>query len=165
MQHITVERLDASQILRLKTILVTGAVILAITLIPSSFAQKSTQDMFPSADAASRALLVAVQSDNNQALAQVLGGGMELVSTDDRAEDQLEREQFAKKYEEMHRLVREPDGTTVFMSAPRTGRFRFLWLRKPGRGISMRRPERKRSCFAESEKTKQPQSKPVTHWC
>ena len=47
------------------------------------------------------------------ALAQILGGGTELVSTDDRAEDQLEREQFAKKYEEMHRLVREPDGTTV----------------------------------------------------
>jgi hypothetical protein len=38
---------------------------------------------------------------------------MELVSTDDSAEDKLEREQFAKKYEEMHRLVREPDGTTV----------------------------------------------------
>jgi hypothetical protein len=113
MQHITVERLDGSQILRLKTILAIGVAILAITLIPSSFAQKSTQDMFPSADAASRALLVAVQSDNSQALAQVLGGGMELVSTDDRAEDQLEREQFAKKYEEMHRLVREPDGTTV----------------------------------------------------
>jgi hypothetical protein len=78
-----------------------------------SFAQKSTQESFSSAEAASHALLVAVQSDNEQALARILGGGTELVSTDDRAEDKLEREQFAKKYEEMHRLVREPDGSTV----------------------------------------------------
>jgi hypothetical protein len=27
--------------------------------------------------------------------------------------DKLEREQFSKKYQEMHRLVQEPDGTTV----------------------------------------------------
>jgi hypothetical protein len=113
MQHITDQKLDASRIRRLSTTVAIGAVILAVTLIPSSFAQKSTQVMFPSAEAASHALLIAVQSDNHQALAQVLGGGTELVSTDDSAEDQLEREQFARKYQEMHRLVREPDGTTV----------------------------------------------------
>jgi len=44
---------------------------------------------------------------------QILGGETELVSTDETAEDELEREHFGKKYEEMHRLVREPDGTTV----------------------------------------------------
>ena len=113
MQHITVRRFDASQVLRVKTTFAIGALILAVTLVPVSLAQESTQESFPTAEAASHALFVAVQSDNVQALAQVLGGGTELVSTDDRAEDQLEREQFAKKYEEMHRLVREPDGTTV----------------------------------------------------
>jgi hypothetical protein len=113
MQHITDQKLDASQIRRLSTTLAIGTVILAVTFIPSSFAQESTQKSFPTAEAASHALFVAVQSDNDQALAQILGGGTELVSTDDRAEDQLEREQFAKKYEEMHRLVQEPDGTTV----------------------------------------------------
>jgi hypothetical protein len=113
MQHITVQTLDASQRRRLSTTLAIGAVLVAINLVPLSFAQESTQQSFPSAEAASYALFVAVQSDNDQPLAQILGGGTELVSTDDRAEDQLEREQFAKKYEEMHRLVREPDGTTV----------------------------------------------------
>jgi len=113
MQHITVQRFNASQVLRVKTTLAIGAVILAITLVPSSFTQESTQESFPTAEAASHALFVAVQRDDDQALAQVLGGGTELVSSNDRAEDQLEREQFAKKYEEMHRLVREPDGTTV----------------------------------------------------
>jgi Protein of unknown function (DUF2950) len=113
MQHITVQKLDASQRRRLSTTLAIGAVLVAITLVPLSFAQESTQQSFPSAEAASHALFIAVQSDNHQALARILGGGTELVSTDDRAKDKLEREQFAKKYEEMHRLVGEPDGTTV----------------------------------------------------
>jgi hypothetical protein len=113
MQHIMVQRSDASQVVRVKTKLAIGAVILAVTLVPSSFAQESRQQSFPTGEAAIHALFIAVQSDNDQALAQVLGGGTELVSTDDGAEDKLEREQFAKKYEEMHRLVQEPDGTTV----------------------------------------------------
>jgi len=113
MQHTTDQKLDASQIRRFSTTLAIGAVILAATLVPSSLAEESTQERFPTAEAASHALFVAVQSDDDRALAQIVGGGTELVSTDDSAEDQLEREQFAKKYEEMHRLVREPDGTTV----------------------------------------------------
>ena len=34
-------------------------------------------------------------------------------SSSDEVEDKLERERFSQKYQEMHRLVREPDGTTV----------------------------------------------------
>jgi hypothetical protein len=113
MQHVTIKKSDAVQKLRLKIAVVTGAVLLAASSVLLSFAQKSTQESFSSAEAASHALLVAVQSDNEQALARILGGGTELVSTDDRAEDKLEREHFAKKYDEMHRLVREPDGSTV----------------------------------------------------
>lgn len=111
MQHVTVQRFDTSE--RLKRRLAIGALLLALSSVPLAFAQKSTQKGFPSAEAATHALFVAVQGDNDQALVQILGGGTELVSTDDRAEDKLEREQFGKKYEEMHRLVREPDGTTV----------------------------------------------------
>jgi hypothetical protein len=113
MRHITVQKLDASQMRRLSTTLAIGAVLAAMSLVPSSLAQESTQKKFPSAEAASHALFVAVQSDSDQPLAQILGGGTELVSTYDSAEDKLERDQFARKYEEMHRLVREPDGTTV----------------------------------------------------
>jgi len=113
MQHVTVQKFDASQRLRHKATRAISAVLLAIASVPFSLAQESTQERFTSAEAASHALFVAVRSDNDQALVQILGGGTELVSTDDRAEDQLEREHFAKKYEEMHRLVRESDGTTV----------------------------------------------------
>jgi Protein of unknown function (DUF2950) len=113
MQHVTVQRFDASHRLRPSTVLAITALLLAASLVPLSFAQTSTPESFSSAEAASHALYVAVQSDNDQALVQILGAGTELVSTDDTAEDKLEREHFGKKYEEMHRLVREPDGTTV----------------------------------------------------
>jgi hypothetical protein len=113
MRQITDQKLDASQTRRLSTTRAITAVLVAINLVPLGFGQESAQKRFPSAEAASHTLFVAVQGDNDRALAQLLGGGTQLVSTDDRAEDQLEREQFAKKYEEMHRLVREPDGTTV----------------------------------------------------
>ncbi len=113
MQQVTVKKFDAFRRLRHITTVAIGAVLVAVVLVALSFAQKSTPKSFPSAEAASHALYVAVQSDSEQAVTQILGGETELVSTDDSAEDKLEREHFGKKYEEMHRLVREPDGTTV----------------------------------------------------
>ena len=44
---------------------------------------------------------------------RILGAGKEVTSSSDEIEDKLERERFSQKYQEMHRLVREPDGTTV----------------------------------------------------
>jgi hypothetical protein len=86
---------------------------LVASSIPSSFAQEPAQQTFPSAEAASHALFLAAQSGNEQALVHILGGGKELASSDDGAEDKIDREQFAQKYQEMHRLVRESDGTTL----------------------------------------------------
>jgi len=43
----------------------------------------------------------------------ILGAGKEVTSSSDEAEDKLERERFSQKYQEMHRLVREADGSTV----------------------------------------------------
>jgi hypothetical protein len=80
---------------------------------PSSFAQKPAQQTFPSAEAASHALFLAVQNDNEEGLVNILGGDKELVSAGDEAEDKIDREQFAQKYQQMHRLVRQPDGTTL----------------------------------------------------
>jgi hypothetical protein len=87
--------------------------ILIASCIPSSFAQERGQQTFPSAEAASHALFLAAQSGNEQALVHILGGAEELVSAGDEAEDRIDREQFAQKYQQMHRLVRESDGTTL----------------------------------------------------
>jgi hypothetical protein len=78
-----------------------------------SFAQKPAQQTFVSAEAASHALFLAAQSGNEQTLVHILGGNKELVSAGDEAEDKIDREQFAEKYRQMHRLVRLSDGTTL----------------------------------------------------
>lgn len=113
MQRFTVKTIEAVQWLRLKTTIAFGTILLVVGAGTVSFAQKSTQETFSSAEEASQGLFVAVQSDNQQALMHILGGGKELVSSNDEIEDKTEREQFVGKYREMHRLVREPDGTSV----------------------------------------------------
>jgi Protein of unknown function (DUF2950) len=92
---------------------IVGLAILIASCTPSSFAQEPAQQTFPSAEAASHALFLAAQSGNEQALVHILGGGKELVSSGDEAEDKIDREQFAQKYQQMHRLLRESDGTTL----------------------------------------------------
>jgi hypothetical protein len=76
-------------------------------------ARPSGQTTFPSADDASRALFSAAQGNDERTLMQILGAGSELVSSADKGQDRLEREQFVRKYKEMHRLVQEPGGVTA----------------------------------------------------
>jgi hypothetical protein len=78
-----------------------------------SFAQQSQPKTFASPGDASNALFQAVQSDDEQALQGILGAGKEITSSNDEIEDKLERDGFVQKYQEMHRLVLEPDKTTV----------------------------------------------------
>ena len=68
---------------------------------------------FPSAEEASHALYLAVKSDDDEAMSQILGAGKEFVSSDDEGQERLDRDNFAWKYQEMHRLVQEPDAITV----------------------------------------------------
>jgi len=86
--------------------------LLAMGAAPSCFAQQPDQPSFPSAEAASSALVAAVQNHDGTAVMTILGAGQELTHEDD-VEDRLLHERFVGKYQQMHRLVREPDGTTV----------------------------------------------------
>jgi Protein of unknown function (DUF2950) len=56
-----------------------------------------------------------VQSGNEQTLVQILGGKKELLSCGNKLDDKSDRDTFVRKYEEMHRLVREPDGSTFLV--------------------------------------------------
>jgi hypothetical protein len=76
-------------------------------------AQQQGNETFASAEEASHALYLAVQSNNEEAMTKILGAGKEIVSSGDEVQDKLDRERFIQKYQEMHRLVREPDATTV----------------------------------------------------
>jgi hypothetical protein len=87
--------------------------VMVVGLAGSSFAQKSGTKTFSSAAEAVRALDDAAQSNDEPRLEAILGAGKDVTSSSDEVEDKLERERFSQKYQEMHRLVQEPDGTTV----------------------------------------------------
>ena len=81
-------------------------------------AQSSAQPTFQSTAEASQTLFQAVQSNNEEVIAKILGGPTELTSSRDAGQDKLDREIFAQKYQEMHRLRRESDGSvTMYIGA------------------------------------------------
>ncbi len=89
-------------------ILVTGC------FATRSMAQQQGQKTFSSAEEASNALATAAQSNDEKAMLKILGPqGKQIVSSGDDEEDTQNRANFAQKYQEMHRLVKEPDGTTT----------------------------------------------------
>jgi len=95
-------------------LLLVGLLLLVAGFTGSSFAQESPQPRtFSSPVEASDALFEAAQKQDEPALEAILGAGKEVTSSRDDVDDQLERERFSQKYQEMHRLVREPDGSTV----------------------------------------------------
>src|ERR1700680_1820134 len=76
-------------------------------------AQQSTQPTFPSTAEASQTLFEAVQSNNEEAIAKILGGPTELTSSRDPGQDKVDRDLFVQKYQEMHRLGRDADGSVT----------------------------------------------------
>ena len=90
------------------------AILLTACLPTRSMAQQQGQKTFASAEDASNALVTATQNNDEKAMLEILGPeGKQIVSSGDEAEDAQSRAHFVKKYQEMHRLVKEPDGSTV----------------------------------------------------
>ncbi len=87
--------------------------LLVAGFVGSSFAQGSQPRTFSSPGEASDALFQAAQKEDEPALEAILGAGKEVTSSSNEQEDKLEHEQFTQKYQQMHRLVQEPDGRTV----------------------------------------------------
>ena len=76
------------------------------------------QPTFPSAGAATERLSQAVQNNDEQTITSILGGPTELTSSRDPGVDKVDRELFVEKYQEMHRLGHEPDGSvTLYIGA------------------------------------------------
>jgi hypothetical protein len=98
---------------RLNWIAALAALTLCLGYSQLSVAQKSGPTTFESAGKAANALFQAVQNEDEEGVERILGAGKEVTSSNDESEDKLERERFSQKYQEMHRLVQEPDGTTV----------------------------------------------------
>jgi hypothetical protein len=94
--------------------LVAVAILVAGCFSPPSMAQQPGQKTFSSPEDASQALVTAAQNNDEKAMLDILGAdGKQIVSSGDDVEDAESRVNFARKYQEMHRLVKEPDGSTA----------------------------------------------------
>jgi hypothetical protein len=80
--------------------------------------QQTSQPTFTSAADAALSLFQAVQANNEQAIANILGGPSDLTSSHDEGQDKIDRGLFVEKYQQMHRLSRDADGSmTLYIGA------------------------------------------------
>ena len=106
-------KFDKSQWARLLK-LAALAILLTGCFPTRSMAQQRGQKAFSSAEEASNALVTAVKSNDEKAMLDILGpDGKQIISSGDEIEDAHSRANFVQRYQEMHRLVKEPDGTTT----------------------------------------------------
>jgi hypothetical protein len=95
----------------LHRIALAALVMLFLRSAPSVAQQ---QKGFATPEEAANALVTAAQKNDEAAMLAVLGpDARRIVSSGDDAEDAESRANFVKKYEEMHRLVKEPNRTVV----------------------------------------------------
>lgn len=77
-----------------------------------TLAQQVGQQTFASVEDAGRALFAAMHAPDDRSLMTILGpAGNDVISSGDPVEDLDARTNFSTKYEEMHRFVKEPNGT------------------------------------------------------
>ncbi len=116
--------------------LLTGLAVIACgaaLFAPSAMADQKKGRTFVSPQQASNALFVAAQNNDEAQLVEILGGKEQIVSTDDKLSDQQERELFAQKYQEMHRLMRRSDGAMILYVGAENWPFPVPIVSKNGR--------------------------------
>lgn len=97
------------------TILTGGTALVPVSVA----AQQTGQKTFSSAAEAGSTLVASLKAGDLSALVSILGpDAKDILSSGDPAEDRQNREEFVRKYQQMHRLVIEPDGkTTLYIGA------------------------------------------------
>jgi len=109
--------------------------ILAVGYLSSAaLAQSSQQQTFASPRQATQALFAAVKADNQSELARILGpDGQTIISSGDPQEDAHDRLVFVEKYEQSHRVVKEPFGTVTLYIGSANWAFPIPLLEQNGR--------------------------------
>jgi hypothetical protein len=107
---LNIDKFHCSHLLELAALVI----ILTCCFANRSMAQQPGQKTFSSPQEAANAFVTAVRSNDEKAMLDILGrGGSQIVSSGDETEDAENRAIFVQKYQEMNRLVKEPDGTTT----------------------------------------------------
>jgi hypothetical protein len=102
-------------VVRLATLFAVMIFVASFTSLTAQQAAKQpSQRTFDSPGKAAAAMFEAAKSGDTKALMQIFGpGSKELLSSGDPVADKNTRELAVKKYQEMHRLVTEPDKSVV----------------------------------------------------
>ena len=95
------------------------ATLLLACLAAGSAAQQKDQKTFSSPEEASKVFVATLQSNDEKTMLEILGpDAKQIVSSGDPTEDAEGRAKFAQKYQEMHRFLKEPDGSvTLYIGA------------------------------------------------
>ena len=95
------------------------ATLLFACFAVDSAAQQKGQKTFSSPEEASKAVVAALQNNDEKAVLEILGAdATQIVSSGDLIEDAESHANFVRKYEEMHRFLKEPDGSvTLYIDA------------------------------------------------
>jgi hypothetical protein len=130
----TVNRWNKNISRRVRCAMVPFAIVvmLATNGALAGTARQPGQPGFMSAAEAIQTLFQAVQSSNEDAIANILGGPTDLASSSDEVQDALDRELFVQKYQEMHRLSREADGSLTLYVGAENWPFPFPLVEKDG---------------------------------
>ena len=109
------------------------AVFLAAGFPSKSIAQQPGQKTFSSCSDAVSALVTAAENNDEKTILEILGpDGRQIVSSGDPAEDLENRANFVQRYKEMHRFVKEPDGTTTLYAGAHNWPFPIPLMNKAG---------------------------------
>jgi hypothetical protein len=109
------EKLQLADLLKIAML----ATLLLTCLPADSAVLQRGQKTLASPEEASRAFVAAAQNNDEKAILEILGrDASEIVSSGDPTEDAEGRANFANKYQEMHRFLKEPDGSvTLYIGA------------------------------------------------
>jgi hypothetical protein len=104
---------------QLAPLVLVGAVLLSLSAGGSVFAQKANEKTFASPGDATLAVYLAVKSHDTQALVAIFGSNAnDILHTGDDVADRKMGDDFIRRYDQMHRLVVEPDQTvTLYIGA------------------------------------------------
>jgi hypothetical protein len=92
------------------------AVLLVGSFPSRTVAQQQGQKTFSSPEEASKAFMAAAQSNDEKTMLDILGpDGKDVVSSGDAVEDAQNRANLVRRYQEMHRFSKEPDGSVLLL--------------------------------------------------
>jgi hypothetical protein len=112
-------RLRSRPVTIMRQFSMVAALLLYVLNIPSSLAQQGNEKTFATPGKATLALYTAVKSGDGQTVAAIFGSNSnDILHTGDDVADKNMADNFIRRYEQMHRVVIEPDQTaTLYIGA------------------------------------------------